>query len=63
MTTGNETLPVSSASKQQGGAPLLFLDHGSCGYHNTEWFQWEIDVHLFAKGATQLNLANKVGNK
>eukprot|EP00957_Ditylum_brightwellii_P151342 11524412-Ditylum_brightwellii.AAC.1 len=63
-TTGNETTPISSTPKQQGGAPLLFLNHEFHGYHNTEWFQWEINnVQLLSKEATQLNLANEVGNK
>eukprot|EP00957_Ditylum_brightwellii_P052264 3963938-Ditylum_brightwellii.AAC.1 len=32
--------------KQQGGTPLPFVDHDSKGYHNTEWFQWELNVQL-----------------
>eukprot|EP00957_Ditylum_brightwellii_P080549 6127357-Ditylum_brightwellii.AAC.1 len=28
-----------------------------------EWFQWELNVQLLAKGVSQLNAANKVGNK
>eukprot|EP00957_Ditylum_brightwellii_P031978 2424446-Ditylum_brightwellii.AAC.1 len=28
-----------------------------------EWFQWELNVQLLAKGASQHNAANEVGNK
>eukprot|EP00957_Ditylum_brightwellii_P165237 12581179-Ditylum_brightwellii.AAC.1 len=28
-----------------------------------EWFQWKLNVQLLDKGASQLNAANKVGNK
>eukprot|EP00957_Ditylum_brightwellii_P038054 2878310-Ditylum_brightwellii.AAC.1 len=28
-----------------------------------EWYQWEVNVQLFAKGAMQLNFANDIGGK
>eukprot|EP00957_Ditylum_brightwellii_P079643 6056117-Ditylum_brightwellii.AAC.1 len=49
--------------KQQGGSPLPFLDHDFKAYHTTEWYQWELNVQMLTKGATQLNAANNVGTK
>eukprot|EP00957_Ditylum_brightwellii_P205558 15344394-Ditylum_brightwellii.AAC.1 len=60
---GNGPNTADKSQKQQGVAPLLFLDHDFAPYHTTEWFQWELNVQLLAKGASQLNAANKVGNK
>eukprot|EP00957_Ditylum_brightwellii_P181840 13852725-Ditylum_brightwellii.AAC.1 len=54
---------TGKSQKQQGSAPLPFLDHNFALYHTTEWFQWELNLQLMAKGASQLNTANKVGNK
>eukprot|EP00957_Ditylum_brightwellii_P064665 4908028-Ditylum_brightwellii.AAC.1 len=60
---GNVPSPDNGPLKQQGGHPLPFLDHDFTSYHNTEWYQWEINVQLQATGATQLNSANTVGQK
>eukprot|EP00957_Ditylum_brightwellii_P036359 2753106-Ditylum_brightwellii.AAC.1 len=60
---GNVPSPDSSPLKQQGGRPLTFLDHDFTSYHNTEWYQCEINVQLKATGATQLNSANTVDPK
>eukprot|EP00957_Ditylum_brightwellii_P084967 6461407-Ditylum_brightwellii.AAC.1 len=56
---GNELNIAGKSQKQQGGAPLLFLDHDFASYHTTESFQWELNVQLLAKGASQFNAANK----
>eukprot|EP00957_Ditylum_brightwellii_P149019 11346410-Ditylum_brightwellii.AAC.1 len=58
----NGSNTAGKSQKQQGSASLLFLDHDFLPYHTTEWFQWELNVQLLAKGASQLNPANKVGN-
>eukprot|EP00957_Ditylum_brightwellii_P021516 1622375-Ditylum_brightwellii.AAC.1 len=47
----------------QGGKALPILDNDFTGYHTTEWYQWEVNVQLLAKGATQLNLVNGIGGK
>eukprot|EP00957_Ditylum_brightwellii_P163282 12432989-Ditylum_brightwellii.AAC.1 len=60
---GNGPNTAGKSQKQQSGAPLLFLDHDFASYHTMEWFQWEFNVQLLAKGTSQLNAANKVGNK
>eukprot|EP00957_Ditylum_brightwellii_P032421 2456764-Ditylum_brightwellii.AAC.1 len=60
---GNEPNTSSDRPKQQGGSPLPFLDHNFKAYHTTEWYQWELNVQMLAKGATQLNAANNVGTK
>eukprot|EP00957_Ditylum_brightwellii_P115041 8774767-Ditylum_brightwellii.AAC.1 len=58
---GNAPSPDDGPLKQQGGRPLPFLYHDFTSYHNTEWYQWEINIHLKATGTTQLNSANTVG--
>eukprot|EP00957_Ditylum_brightwellii_P110115 8397945-Ditylum_brightwellii.AAC.1 len=60
---GNWPTTAGKSQKQHRGAPLPFLDHDFVSYHTTEWFQWELNVQLLVKGASQLNTANKVGNK
>eukprot|EP00957_Ditylum_brightwellii_P143182 10909883-Ditylum_brightwellii.AAC.1 len=60
---GNRLTFAGKSQKQQGGAPLPFLDHDFASYHTSEWFQWEINVQLLVKGASQLNAVNKVRNK
>eukprot|EP00957_Ditylum_brightwellii_P082626 6282189-Ditylum_brightwellii.AAC.1 len=59
----NEPNAGSNNSKYQGGSLLPFLDHDFKAYHPTEWYQWELNVQMLAKGATQLNTANNVGAK
>eukprot|EP00957_Ditylum_brightwellii_P165828 12625445-Ditylum_brightwellii.AAC.1 len=59
----NEPSPDNSPLKQQGRHLLPFLNHDFTSYHNTEWYQWEINVQLKATGATQLDSANTVGPK
>eukprot|EP00957_Ditylum_brightwellii_P080271 6105672-Ditylum_brightwellii.AAC.1 len=60
---GNASSPNDGPLKQQGRHPLPFLDHDFISYHNTEWYQWEINVQLKTTDATQLNSANTVGPK
>eukprot|EP00957_Ditylum_brightwellii_P101577 7741094-Ditylum_brightwellii.AAC.1 len=40
-------------SKKQGGTLLPYLNYGFKSYHNTEWYQWELNFQLKATGATQ----------
>eukprot|EP00957_Ditylum_brightwellii_P029519 2230705-Ditylum_brightwellii.AAC.1 len=56
----NEPNTSSNQPKQQGGSPLPFLDHHFKTYHTTGWCQWELNVQMLAKGATQLNATNNV---
>eukprot|EP00957_Ditylum_brightwellii_P130527 9957364-Ditylum_brightwellii.AAC.1 len=60
---GNEPNTSNKHPKQQGGSPLIFLDHDVKACHTTEWYQWELNVQMLAKGTTQLNAANNVGTK
>eukprot|EP00957_Ditylum_brightwellii_P021052 1586391-Ditylum_brightwellii.AAC.1 len=60
---GNGPTITGKSQKQQGRAPLLFLDHIFASYQTIEWYQWELNVQLLVKGASQLNAANEVGNK
>eukprot|EP00957_Ditylum_brightwellii_P111774 8525680-Ditylum_brightwellii.AAC.1 len=60
---GNEPNTGNKCPKQQGGSPLPFFDHDFKAYHTTEWYQWELNVQILAKGATQLNAGNDVGTK
>eukprot|EP00957_Ditylum_brightwellii_P002605 199799-Ditylum_brightwellii.AAC.1 len=60
---GNAPSTNNSHPKQQGGTLLPFLDHDFKSYHNTERYQWELNVQLKAIGVTQLNSANTVGPK
>eukprot|EP00957_Ditylum_brightwellii_P064403 4888038-Ditylum_brightwellii.AAC.1 len=60
---GNEPNTGSDKPKQQGGSLLPFLDHYFKAYHITEWYLWELNVQMLAKGATHLNAANDVGMK
>eukprot|EP00957_Ditylum_brightwellii_P124572 9494243-Ditylum_brightwellii.AAC.1 len=59
----NEPNTGSNRQKQQGGSLLTFLDHNFKAYRTTEWYQWELNVQILAKGATQLNAANNIGTK
>eukprot|EP00957_Ditylum_brightwellii_P175863 13391454-Ditylum_brightwellii.AAC.1 len=54
---GNEPNTSSNKSKHQGGSPLPYLDHIFKSYHTTKWYQWELNIQMLAKGATQLNTA------
>eukprot|EP00957_Ditylum_brightwellii_P140887 10732258-Ditylum_brightwellii.AAC.1 len=60
---GNGLTTAGKNQKQQGGTPLLFLDNDFASYHTMKWFQWELNVQLSTKGASQLNTTNEVGNK
>eukprot|EP00957_Ditylum_brightwellii_P174398 13278844-Ditylum_brightwellii.AAC.1 len=60
---GNEPHTSNNEPKQQEGFPLSFLDHGLEAYHTTEWYQWELNVQMLAKVATQLNAVNNIGTK
>eukprot|EP00957_Ditylum_brightwellii_P001333 104527-Ditylum_brightwellii.AAC.1 len=60
---GNKPGNDAGCPKQQGGTPLPFLDHDFKAYHTMEWFQWELNVQMLAKGSTQLNAANDIGTK
>eukprot|EP00957_Ditylum_brightwellii_P060373 4583854-Ditylum_brightwellii.AAC.1 len=60
---GNEPNIGGNKPKQQGDSPLPFLDYDFLTYHTTEWYQWELNVQMLAKGAAQLNAANDVGTK
>eukprot|EP00957_Ditylum_brightwellii_P197910 15077133-Ditylum_brightwellii.AAC.1 len=60
---GNEPNTSSDKSKQQEGYLLPFMDHDFKAYHTTEWYQWELNVQMLAKGTTQLNAANNIGTK
>eukprot|EP00957_Ditylum_brightwellii_P133608 10186707-Ditylum_brightwellii.AAC.1 len=60
---GNGPSNAGKSQKQQGGTPLPSLDHDFASYHTVEWFQWELNVQLLAKGASQFNATNKVGKK
>eukprot|EP00957_Ditylum_brightwellii_P094930 7229380-Ditylum_brightwellii.AAC.1 len=55
---GNAPSTDSGHLIQQGGRLLPFLDHDFISYHNTEWYQWEINIQLKATSAAQLNSAN-----
>eukprot|EP00957_Ditylum_brightwellii_P017888 1347241-Ditylum_brightwellii.AAC.1 len=59
---GNEPSTSSNKPKQQGGSLLSFLDHNFKAYHTTEWYQWELNIQMLAKGTTQLNTANNNNN-
>eukprot|EP00957_Ditylum_brightwellii_P030239 2289397-Ditylum_brightwellii.AAC.1 len=60
---GNEHNTSNDCLKQQGGSLLPFLDHDFKAYHTAEWYQWDLNVQMIAKGATQLNTTNNVGTK
>eukprot|EP00957_Ditylum_brightwellii_P015754 1187188-Ditylum_brightwellii.AAC.1 len=60
---GKGTAVPFQDKKYQGGKVLPFLDHDFTGYHTIEWYQWEVNVQLLVKGATQLNLTNYVKGK
>eukprot|EP00957_Ditylum_brightwellii_P128474 9799146-Ditylum_brightwellii.AAC.1 len=60
---GNGTTTTGKSQKQQDSASLPFLDHDFASHQTMEWFQWELNVQLLTKGASQLNATNKVGNK
>eukprot|EP00957_Ditylum_brightwellii_P085959 6539904-Ditylum_brightwellii.AAC.1 len=61
--SGKENAVSFQDKKYQGRKTLLFLDHDFTGYHTIEWYQWEVNVQLLAKGASQLNLANGIVGK
>eukprot|EP00957_Ditylum_brightwellii_P112473 8575233-Ditylum_brightwellii.AAC.1 len=61
--SGKEKAAAFHDTKYQGGKALPFLDHDFTSYHTTEWCQWEVNIQLLAKGATQLNSANDIGGK
>eukprot|EP00957_Ditylum_brightwellii_P209345 15361284-Ditylum_brightwellii.AAC.1 len=57
---GNKPNNSNEGPKQQGGSLLPFLDHDFKAHHTTEWYQWELNMQMLAKGTTQLNAANNV---
>eukprot|EP00957_Ditylum_brightwellii_P199124 15178427-Ditylum_brightwellii.AAC.1 len=59
----NEPNTGDKCPKQQGDSLLPLLDHYFKAYHTTEWYQWELNIQMLAKGATQLNAANNVCTK
>eukprot|EP00957_Ditylum_brightwellii_P180514 13750264-Ditylum_brightwellii.AAC.1 len=61
--SGKVKTAVFHDKKYQGGKALPCLNHNFTGYHITERYNWEVNVQLVAKGATQLNSANDVGRK
>eukprot|EP00957_Ditylum_brightwellii_P048509 3681297-Ditylum_brightwellii.AAC.1 len=64
MTDSGKENDVSfQDGKYKGGKAPPFLGHEFNGYHTTEWYQWEVNIQLLAKCATQLNLANDIGGK
>eukprot|EP00957_Ditylum_brightwellii_P200648 15296031-Ditylum_brightwellii.AAC.1 len=62
-TANNGPANNNEQCKQQGGKPLLFLDHDFNSCTNTEWYQWELTVQMLAKEAAQMNSANDVKTK
>eukprot|EP00957_Ditylum_brightwellii_P127798 9746515-Ditylum_brightwellii.AAC.1 len=40
---GNVPSANDGPPKQQGGTLLPFLDNDFKSYHNTEWYQWELN--------------------
>eukprot|EP00957_Ditylum_brightwellii_P006971 528348-Ditylum_brightwellii.AAC.1 len=61
--SGKENAVLFQDRKYQGGKALPFLDHDFTGYQTTEWYQWEVNIQLLAKGTTQLNSANDIRGK
>ena len=61
--SGKENAVSYQDKKYQGGKTLPFLDHDFTGYHSTKWYQWEVNIQLLAKGATQLYLTNVIEGK
>eukprot|EP00957_Ditylum_brightwellii_P077740 5907107-Ditylum_brightwellii.AAC.1 len=60
---GNGPTTAGKSQKQQGGAPLLFLNCDFVSYHTTERFQWEINMQLLVKGESQLMPPTKLETK
>eukprot|EP00957_Ditylum_brightwellii_P177197 13498636-Ditylum_brightwellii.AAC.1 len=50
-------------NKQQGGEVLPNLEHLFKGFDQTDIFQWELSIQMWAHGATSLTNINEVGNK
>eukprot|EP00957_Ditylum_brightwellii_P011758 887476-Ditylum_brightwellii.AAC.1 len=63
LDSGKENAISFQDKKYQGGKAILFSYHDFIGYHTTEWYQCEVNAQLLAKGATQLNLENEIGQK
>eukprot|EP00957_Ditylum_brightwellii_P169040 12866653-Ditylum_brightwellii.AAC.1 len=61
--SGNAPSTSKGCSKQQGSSPLPFLNRDFKAYNTTEWYQWELNIEMSAKGAAQLNAANDIGTK
>eukprot|EP00957_Ditylum_brightwellii_P148114 11276624-Ditylum_brightwellii.AAC.1 len=61
--SGDNNVPSTADGppKQQGGTLLPFLDHDFKSYHNTEWYQQELNIQLKATGETQLDSVNTDG--
>eukprot|EP00957_Ditylum_brightwellii_P081097 6168004-Ditylum_brightwellii.AAC.1 len=60
---GNEPNTGSNKPKQKRDSLLSFLDHDFKVYYTNEWYQWELNVQMLAKGAPQLNAASNIGTK
>eukprot|EP00957_Ditylum_brightwellii_P071893 5464084-Ditylum_brightwellii.AAC.1 len=60
---GNEPITGDEWPKYQGGSLLPILDHDFKACHTTEWYQWELNVQMLAKGTMQINAANNTGTK
>eukprot|EP00957_Ditylum_brightwellii_P145036 11045782-Ditylum_brightwellii.AAC.1 len=63
VDSGKEKAATFHDKKYQGGKALPFLDHDFTGYNTMEWYQWEVNIQLLAKGAMQLSSANYIGRK
>eukprot|EP00957_Ditylum_brightwellii_P193699 14750358-Ditylum_brightwellii.AAC.1 len=61
--SGKENAVPFQDEKYKGGKALPFFDHDFTGYHTTEWYQWEVNIQLLARGTTQLNSANDIRGK
>eukprot|EP00957_Ditylum_brightwellii_P101588 7742089-Ditylum_brightwellii.AAC.1 len=59
----NEHNTSNKYPKQQGGSLLPVWDHDFKVYHTTEWYQWELNAQVLAKGTTQLNAMHDVSTK
>eukprot|EP00957_Ditylum_brightwellii_P053045 4021776-Ditylum_brightwellii.AAC.2 len=57
------SLTLAATNLNSKEALCYHLDHDFKAYHTTEWHQWELNVQMLAKGATQLNAANDVRTK
>eukprot|EP00957_Ditylum_brightwellii_P049595 3762014-Ditylum_brightwellii.AAC.1 len=61
VDSGKENAVSFQDKTYQGEKAQLFLDHDFTGHHTMEWYQWEVNIQLLVKGATQLNSAYDIG--